>query len=367
MGDPQNHCRHWANLSAHPEHLWAIRPGWLLVSALLYLVGILPEGLFWHLALRSLGQDVPLGRTLRAYYIGHLGKYVPGKAVVVVMRTGLVCGPGVDASIAAASVFLETLTMMAAGAFLGAVLLIAHDPWHSLLFWKTAGSEAAAPLPAVFGCVSVHGLWLLAALAMMMATGLPTLPPLFARLSRLVGVGRSDPAVAAKLTQFRYRTLLGGWLMMFVGWGFIGASLWATLKAVGAPDIDLLRQLPLYTAATALALVAGFVSQVPSGAVVREAVLMQSLPLFFPHMGNDVALVSAVVLRLVWLAAELAISAILYLGRRIPDAFHRHSRVQRGREPGDAAPRVGRGGRRGGLRPGRGLRRRRLDATAPGR
>ena len=64
--------------------------------------------------------------------------------------------------------------------------------------------------------------------------------------------------------------------------------------------------------------VAGFVSQVPSGAVVREAVLMQSLPLFFPRMGDVVALVSAVSLRLVWLAAEVVISAILYLGRRIP-------------------------------------------------
>jgi hypothetical protein len=318
----------WVKLSAHPEQLWAIRPGWLLASGLLYLVGILPEGLFWHRALRSLGQDVRLGRTLRAYYIGHLGKYVPGKAMVVVMRTGLVCGPGVDAGIAAASVFLETLTMMASGAFLGAVLLIAHDPWHSLLFWKTAGGDGSAALPGMFGRVSVHGLWLLGSLAMLLATGLPTLPPLFARLTRLVGVGRSDPAVAAKLTQFRYRTLLEGWLMMFVGWGFIGASLWATLKAVGAPDIDLLRQLHLYTAATALALVAGFVSQVPSGAVVREAVLMQSLPLFFPRLGEDVALLSAVVLRLVWLAAEVVISAILYPGRRIPDAFHRHSGVQ---------------------------------------
>jgi uncharacterized membrane protein YbhN (UPF0104 family) len=248
--------------------------------------------------------------------------------MVVVMRTGLICGPGVDASIAAASVFLETLTMMAAGAFLGAAVLIAHDPWHSLLFWKTAPGEAAAAAPAIFAGISGHGLWLLASLAMMTATGLPTLPPLFARLSRLVGVGRSDPAVAAKLTKFRYRTLLGGWLMMFVGWGFIGASLWATLKAVGAPDIDLLGQFHLYVAATALALVAGFVSQVPSGAVVREAVLMKSLLLLVPRVGALYALLSAIVLRLVWLAAEVLISAILYLGWRIPDAFHRHSRVQ---------------------------------------
>ncbi len=320
--------RAWDELSKHPEQLWALRPGWLLLSGLLYLIGILPEGLFWHRALLSLGQQVPLGRTLRAYYVGHLGKYVPGKAVVVVMRTGLICGPGVDASIAAASVFLETLTMMASGAFLAAVLLVVHDVQHGVRFWAAAGGGAAAGGPAVFGWFSAHGLWLLASLAMMGAAGLPTLPPVFARMARLVGVGRSDPAVAAKLAQFRYGTLLWGWLIMFAGWAFIGASLWAALKAVGTPDIDLLGQLPLYTAAAALALVAGFVSLVPSGAVVREAVLMQSLVLLFPRMGDAVALVTAVVLRLVWLVAEVVISAILYLGWRMPDAFHRHSGLQ---------------------------------------
>jgi uncharacterized membrane protein YbhN (UPF0104 family) len=317
----------WHRLSQHPQQLWAIRPGWLLVAGLLYLVGILPEGLFWHRALRSLGQEVSLGRTLRAYYFGHLGKYVPGKAAVVVMRAGLVCGPGVNTSIAAASVFLETLTMMASGAFLAAVLLVVHTVRSGLSFWA-AGGGASAGGPAVFGWLSVHGWWFLASLIMAAVTGLPTLPPVFLRLSRLVGVGRSDPTVAAKLAGFHLGVLLWGWLMMFAGWALLGASLWAALRALGAPDLDLLGQLPTYVAATALALVAGFVSQVPSGAVVREAVLMQSLTLFFPHMGDDIALVGAIVLRLIWLAAEVVTCAILCLGWRIPDAFHRHSGVR---------------------------------------
>ena len=102
---------------------------------MLYLVGLLPEGLFWQRALRAMGQEAPLGRTLRAYYIGHLGKYVPGKAMVVVLRTGLICGPGVDAGIAAASVFLETLTMMAVGAFWGPPSSSFHSATGGLLLW----------------------------------------------------------------------------------------------------------------------------------------------------------------------------------------------------------------------------------------
>jgi hypothetical protein len=341
--DPRN------KLPDHQGQPWTLHPGWLLVSGLLYSLGILPEGLFWHRALRSLGQQTPLGRTLRAYYIGHLGKYVPGKAMVVVMRTGMVCGPGVDTSIAAASVFLETLTMMASGAFLAAVLLIVHDVRHAVPFWAP-GDGAAAGGSAVFGWFSVHGFSILLSLAMLGATGLPTLPPVFARMARLFGVGRSDPIVAAKLAQFRYGTLAWGWVLMFVGWAFIGASLWATLRAFGVADMDLLGQLPLYVAATGLAMVAGFVSMVPSGLAVRELVLIQSLLSLSPQMNREVALAVTVVLRLVWLAAEVVISvilflgpivlrlvllvtkvvisAILYLGWRVPHAFHRHSGLQ---------------------------------------
>jgi uncharacterized membrane protein YbhN (UPF0104 family) len=52
---------------------------------------------------------------------------------------------------------------------------------------------------------------------------------------------------------------------------------------------------------------------VPGGAIVREAVLAQ---LMVPYLGDAVALVSAILLRLVWLIAELLISGILYVAIR---------------------------------------------------
>jgi uncharacterized membrane protein YbhN (UPF0104 family) len=295
------------------QRQWSIRPGWLVVAGLLYLAGLLPEGLFWHRALHALGQDVPLGRTLRAYYIGHLGKYVPGKAMVVVIRTGMICGKGVDTGIATASVFLETLTMMAVGAFLSAAILVFCYVQHGML-----GSAGNAQLPeawqqGVLGWFATHGLLLWVALALLVVAGLPTLPPVFSRLSRLAGLGRSNPDIAAKLAQLRYGTLLWGWCLMLVGWVLMGASLWAVLKAIGAENADLFGQLHLDTAAVAMATVAGFVSFIPGGAVVREVVLAL---LVAPQVGDLMALLSAVVLRLVWLVSELVISAILYLCRR---------------------------------------------------
>ena len=79
-----------AALAGQGEYSWDFDPGWLGLAGVLYLLGLLPAGLFWHRVLLVLGQDARLGETLRAYYIGHLGKYVPGKAMVVVIRAGLI-------------------------------------------------------------------------------------------------------------------------------------------------------------------------------------------------------------------------------------------------------------------------------------
>jgi hypothetical protein len=228
--------------------------------------------------------------SLRAYYIGHLGKYVPGKAMVVVLRAGLVQCPHTKARVAAAAVFCETLTTMSVGGFLaGAVLAI----------WYRHQTGA-----------------LLLAAVVMVASGLPTLPPVFQWLARLAGVARGDPETAARLDQLGYGTLARGWAMIAIGWAAIGASLAMTLKGIGvAGDVDLVGDLPLCLAAAALSVVVGFLSLVPGGLVVREAILLELLAESF---SEGPAMVAAVVLRLVWLVAELLISGILYLSRPAP-------------------------------------------------
>ncbi len=271
----------WNYLVGHPRPL---AYNWLALSGGLYLLALLPEGLFWHWALKALGQDVGLLETLRAYYIGHLGKYVPGKAMVVVLRSGLIHSQRVDTGIAVASVFLETLTMMAVGACIAVPILaiwFTHNPW------VIAGAAATA-----------------------VAAGLPTLPPVFSRLARLLGVGRLSPEVAQKLAGFNYRTLVCGWAAMVFGWIVMGTSLWAVLHGLGM-EADLAQWWYLYTAIVALAVVGGFASMIPGGLGSREAVFTLLLG---PLVGGDeMSLIVAFALRLTWLLAELAISAILYL------------------------------------------------------
>ena len=270
---------------------WHLEPKWLAVAGALYLLGLLPAGLFWHRVLRVLGQEAGLGETLRAYFIGHLGKYVPGKAMVVVLRAGLIRSHRVNTGIAAVSVFFETLTMMAVGACIAVGILAAKLRDERMLFYGAIG--------------------------LMLAAGLPTLPPIFRRLVRLARVGKSDTTTGEKLENLGYGTLALGWGAMCVAWVMLGLSLWATFRATGL-DLGAIEHFSSYTAAVSLAMVAGFLSLIPGGLGVRDGILIKLIVLLL-LVSEAQAVVVAALLRLVWLVSEVIISIILYsVGSRRP-------------------------------------------------
>ncbi len=267
------------------KQTWHWEPYWLLSAGVIYLLGLLPAGLYWHHVLKVLGQDAHLAHTLRAYYLGHLGKYVPGKAMVVILRVGLVRGRRVDTAAAAISVFYETLAMMAVGAFLGAGVLAVQLREERTLFWGAIG--------------------------LMIVAGLPIVPPIFRWLARQVRVGKYDLAESADLSRLGYGTLLVGFVCMFFSWVFMAASLWATFRAMGIQEIGLGEYCPEYVAAVSLSMVAGFLSLIPAGWGVRDLVLLELLVRLF-GVSDATAIVASALLRLIWLVSELAISGILY-------------------------------------------------------
>ena len=55
---------------------------------------------FWRSLLASSGHTLGWWPLLRAYFCGHLGKYIPGKAGVLVIRAGLLKSSGVPAATA---------------------------------------------------------------------------------------------------------------------------------------------------------------------------------------------------------------------------------------------------------------------------
>ncbi len=267
-----------------------LRWEWLALAMLFYLVGMFPSCVFWWQTLRAMGQRPTFGETLRAYYIGHLGKYVPGKALVVVIRTGLIRSERVDTTVAATSVFVETLTLMAVGAVVAAGLL-------GVILRTQPG-------------------FILLALLLAACAGVPTYPPLFRRAVRFLQVHRANPDIDRAIDGLKAKLMGLGWLLISVEWFCFGLSLWATAKAIpGAVTTPTLSDLPLLTAAVALAMVAGFLSLLPGGIGVRELIV---IPLLQPQFGPVVAIIAAVLLRVNWLAAEVLIAGVLYFAVKAP-------------------------------------------------
>lgn len=269
-----------------------LRTSWLLLAMAFYIVGLLPSCLFWWRVLHAMGQRPTFLETGRAFYIGHLGKYVPGKALVVVIRAALIRSNRVDTTVAAASVFVETLTMMAVGAVVAAVILGTLFREHSWFLWL--------------------------AFLLAIGAGVPTYPPLFRLALRILQVHRANPKIDEAIDGLDARVMGLGWLTISIGWCCLGLSMWATMNSMPAklfpPDGSLpgLDQSPLLTAAVALAMVAGFLSLLPGGIGVRELVV---IPLLSPVFGQVPAILAAVLLRLAWLGAELLLAAALYFGK----------------------------------------------------
>lgn len=272
------------------QYKWQFDLAWLSLGGVVYLLALLPSALFWRQILAAMGQTAGIGETVRAYYIGHLGKYVPGKALVVILRAGLVRSHRVDPVVAGTSVFVETLTMMAVGSVFSAVVIPFWFPHR----WPL--------IAAVVG------------LALLM--GLPTLPPVFRMVVRGVPFLRSDPLRRECLDRLRASTLVWGWVANVIGWLVAGLALWAVMRSLGGPTGNL-AGLPLYAAAVAIASVGGFLSMIPAGLFVREAILVELLAGDF---GASLALVGALVFRLVSLVAEVLISVILYVAGLRPAA-----------------------------------------------
>src|SRR5437764_2487180 len=189
--------------------LWArpvrLPPGALAVAAALYAAGLGFSALFWYLLLRLLGQQ-PSGRaTLRAYFVGQLGRYIPGKLVGLGMRARLLTGPGVRLGVAVLTVVYESLTTIASGVLLALLLFALGAPGHAALGWR--------------------------ALALLALVGVLLLPGVFNRLvDRTARPFRA--ADAPPLPRVQGGTLVAGLALTACGWLVQGGSLWVLVEGL---------------------------------------------------------------------------------------------------------------------------------------
>ena len=264
---------------------------WLVASAFCYALGLSCFAWFWHGALRLLQQTPRLSESFGSYFISQLGKYVPGKALVVVIRSERVKSTRTSLSSAVTGVFIETLGMMAVGAVTaGLILAFNHRTLQNpTLLWISLGLAFAA--------------------------GVPASPPLFRKAIRVVDKRKKLGNLEDQISHLTLRNIFPFWIVCVGGWLWLGVSMLAILEAfperVFTQPFDA-SIAPLAISCVALAMVAGFISLIPGGAGVREYII---LALLGPTLGATGAILAAVALRLVWLVTEvlLAIGSIIVM------------------------------------------------------
>jgi glycosyltransferase 2 family protein len=267
-----------------------LRPAWLAASGALYLVSVFPTAWYWRRLHANFGYPLPLYAALRAHYISQLGKYVPGKALALLMRAKFTRPFGVPYGVSVIISFYEVLTGMAAGGILAALVYAIEPP---------RGDLEVGLHPLAIGAILIG------------MCGIPLLPGVFnfvvAKMS-----ARIQAVQLYRLPPLRFGVLATGLLTTGVGWWVQGLSWWAMLNAVLPEPPGLTFSLwAQCTASIAFATVAGFVLVfIPGGLGVRELILSR---LLLGIVGAPAYIsAAAILLRLDWIASEALVALCVY-------------------------------------------------------
>ncbi len=287
--------RGWEIWKTAPTDAWKINAVWLVPATLCYIAGWLPSVAFWRAMLHGCGTTPSWYATARAYYIGALGKYVPGKAMVLVLRAAYVKDHGVPPGVGAITAMYETLATMGAGAAIAVALSpFATSPrlWAALPAWLQPLRDQPWLLPLLV---------LVGTLA-----ALPVIARLFTIIARKLTPKTEGDSPPVGITT---GLLLRGLLTVSGGWLLFALSLGCVLQALGAGEFSW-QAFPGWLAASTVSTVGGFVILIaPGGLGVRE-MLMTEVLVSQPGVTEMQAFLAAWLLRVVWLAGELLAAAI---------------------------------------------------------
>jgi uncharacterized membrane protein YbhN (UPF0104 family) len=303
--------------------LWQIardprRFPWLVLSGVLYLLGFGCSAFYWRRLLQALHQAPSVAATVRAYYVGQLGKYVPGKAWALFMRASLIHAAGVRPGLATLTSFYEVLTTMASGALVALVLFGVFGADTSVLGdWNSLWQMLRLDFPE--GTMVDRKVSMLASFLFLCAIGIPILPPLFNHLVHHVSLPFRDKMTV--VPRFKMATFVEGLAVTSVGWLLLGASLLAVLHGILGAELAWTWEIAgRIVAIVGLAYVSGFIILfMPGGIGAREYVLVLFLtPELMALLNADsdkaraLAMMASVVLRSVWTVSEFVFVGLVY-------------------------------------------------------
>lgn len=272
--------RNWSELSAHP---WIVDWPRLALATFCVLVAYSGFVLCWRRILSRLGGRLSAVDAHRIWYIGNLGRYVPGKLLQLAGTAYLARAKGVSPVLSVSASLASQLFVLAAG------LVVAAAALPQL---KSGASGFAVPWPIGLGLAALF-------LGIVLTPGLDFAYRLALRLLRrseyheIVPTGERLILLAANLA----------------AWAAFGTGFWLFVRAVAPIEGDTL--VPMIGICAA-GYVGGYLAVfVPGGLGVREGLYALLLAAYVPA---SMAVAIAVFCRL-WLTACELLPVSVLVGR----------------------------------------------------
>lgn len=280
----------------------------------------------WRRLIIAHGEQPPWIPTCCAHYCGQIGKYVPGKGMVLLIRGGMLKPYGVPLAVGIATATYETLLTMGAGLLLTLCLaplvlpgLAVHGLADDSLLRAIIDRLGTRPfaLSATILVLTFASLPLISWLMNRIASKMVKLPHVDQMQPMISEVAQtSDRELDAAVEEIRgervrSRDLAAGIIVSAVGWMVQSLSLGVVLYAIGVTSFawtDWLTWSLAYSLATVIGFLAIFA---PGGIGVREAVLVEVLRLD-PDVNNQQALTAALLLRILMFAADILSGLVCY-------------------------------------------------------
>lgn len=290
-------AREWDDVRVGLRQLDALSLAGSLVAVLVGLVGAMMS---WRAVLLGLGSRLPVPAAARVFFLGQLGKYVPGSVWPVVAQAELSQEYGVPRARAGIASLAQMLVGLVVGVVVAGVALATSSPEALARYW-----------------------WLLPVAA---AGAVVLVPRVFTRLCALAARLARRPAPEP----VGGRTLLAAAAWGVVMWIAFGLHLYLLVRAGAVGTASPATLFLASTGGYALAWVVGFVIVfLPAGAGAREAALVLALTPVLP--GAD-ALAFALVSRFLMLAGDGLTAGVAVLAAR------RHGSAGRLRAPAGSSP-----------------------------
>jgi glycosyltransferase 2 family protein len=261
--------RTWHSVSTEISRI----PLWAVAAALvLMLLGLVPTVAAWRILLADLGSPLPWPAAVGVFFVGQLGKYLPGSLWVVLAQSDLAARHGVPRRRTAVVGLVQVGISIVVGLAMGVL---------------------AVPALVAGG---VNKAWLVTLVALPVGAAILH-PPI---LNRVVAVGlrvlRREPLEH----EFSRRAVAGAAVVSAVAWFLIGMQLWVLAVGLDAPPGRALLGAGFgYALAASIGLL---IVVVPAGLGARDVAIVLTLSTMMPR---SAATAVAIVSRFVVLVADL--------------------------------------------------------------